>query len=75
MPTANSIAALYSIVPRHSVATQLKIFTPVGTAISKLESMKKVEHHGRIGAENMWCAHTSSERNAIAGRRRRRSNS
>ena len=65
-PTQNSSATRYSIVPRHSVATQLKIFTPVGTAIRKLESMKNASTTVDIGVENMWCAHTSSPRKAMA---------
>ena len=41
-PTQNSSAVLNSIVPRHRVATQLKIFTPVGTAMRNEPSMKKI---------------------------------
>ena len=52
-------------MPRHSVATQLKIFTPVGTAIRKLESMKNASTTVDIGVANMWCAHTSMPRNAM----------
>ena len=65
-PMQNSSGTRYSIVPRHSVAIQLKIFTPVGTAIRKLESMKKASTTVDIGVENMWCAHTSRPRKAIA---------
>ena len=52
-------------MPRHSVATQLKIFTPVGTAIRKLESMKNASTTVLIGVANMWCAHTSMPRKAM----------
>ena len=33
-PSANSIGVVSMSLPRHSVASQLNIFTPVGTAIS-----------------------------------------
>ena len=52
-------------MPRHSVAIQLKIFTPVGTAIMKLESMKNASTTVDIGVENMWCAQTNMPRNAM----------
>jgi hypothetical protein len=57
---------LNSIVPRHSVATQLNIFTPVGTAIRNDASMKKTSTTVGLGVENMWCAHTSRPRKAIS---------
>ena len=65
-PTQNSSGVRYSIVPRHSVAIQLKILTPVGTAITKLDSMKNASTTVDIGVENMWCAHTSRPRKAMA---------
>src|SRR3954462_12089586 len=64
-PTQNSSAVVHSTVPRHSVAIQLKIFTPVGTAIMKLESMKNASTTVDIGVENMWCAHTSIPRKVM----------
>ena len=64
-PAQNSSGTVYSIVPRHSVAIQLKIFTPVGTAITKLESMKKASTTVEVGTVNMWCAHTSRPRKAM----------
>ncbi len=39
-PIANSIGVSNVIEPLHIVATQLKIFTPVGTAISIVAYMK-----------------------------------
>ena len=51
--------------PRHSVAIQLKTLTPVGTAITIDESMKKASTTVEIGVVNMWCAHTSSDRKAM----------
>jgi len=65
-PTAYSSATRNSIVPRHNVAIQLKIFTPVGTAITKLESMKKASTTVALGVANMWCAQTSMPRKAMA---------
>ncbi len=38
---ANSIGVSNVRDPRHMVAVQLKIFTPVGTAISMVLNMKK----------------------------------
>ncbi|MNT44436.1 hypothetical protein D3C72_1809630 [compost metagenome] len=39
-PTANNIGVSNVIEPRHIVATQLKIFTAVGTEISMVAYMK-----------------------------------
>src|SRR6188472_1226370 len=64
-PMQNSSGVVHSTVPRHKVAIQLKIFTPVGTAIKKLESMKNARTTVDIGVENMWCAHTSMPRKAM----------
>ena len=53
--------------PRHSVASQLKILMPVGTAITIEAIMKKAcSEKGGGPTVNMWCAHTSIEKNAIA---------
>ncbi len=38
----NSIGVSKLIAPRHIVATQLKIFTPVGIAISIVANMKNI---------------------------------
>ena len=64
-PTQKSSAVLYSIVPRHSVAIQLKIFTPVGTAMRNEPIMKKIRTNVGLGVANMWCAQTSSPRKAM----------
>ena len=53
-------------MPRQSVASQLKILMPVGTAIANEESMKKASTTVAVGVGNMWCAHTSMLRNVIA---------
>ena len=39
-PTAHSMGVSKVIEPFHMVAIQLKIFTPVGTAINMVEYMK-----------------------------------
>ena len=65
-PAQNSSAVLNSIAPRHSVAIQLKIFTPVGTAIMNELSITKMRIASGIGAVNMWCAHVRKPRKAIA---------
>ena len=65
-PIAQSSGVSKMRLPRHIVATQLKIFTPVGTAITIDEIMKNESRPIGSPAVNMWCAHTSSEKNAIA---------
>ena len=55
-----------TIEPRHRVAIQLKILTPVGTPIRNELSMKKPSTTIGTGEANMWCAHTSVARNAIS---------
>ena len=54
------------IDPRQSVASQLKILMPVGTAIVNDESMKNASTTVGVGVANMWCAQTSALRKAIA---------
>ena len=53
------------IEPRHIVAVQLNIFTPVGTAISIVDSMKNISPASGMPTVNMWCAQTMNDRNAI----------
>ena len=64
-PIAKSIGVSKMRFPRHMVATQLKILMPVGTAITIDEIMKKESSPIGIPTVNMWCAHTSIERNAM----------
>ena len=64
-PIANFIAAVKRICPPHSVAIQLKIFTPVGIAISMVESVKNSCPASGMPTVNMWCAQTMNDRNAI----------
>ncbi len=49
------------MLPRQIVASQLKIFTPVGIAMIIELSMKKMSSPIGRPTANMWCAHTSSE--------------
>ena len=65
-PSAHSIGVSNEMFPRQSVASQLKIFTPVGTAITIDETMKNVS--ARVGSPtaNMWWPQTMNPRNAIA---------
>src|SRR5579863_1594168 len=64
-PAQNNNGVLNSIVPLHSVATQLKIFTPVGTAMKNEASIAKIRTTSGTGVVNMWCTHTRKPRNAI----------
>ena len=59
--------------PRHSVAIQLKILIPVGTAIVNDASMKKASTTVAVGVVNMWCAQTTQaeEGDGHGGRRDR----
>src|SRR4051794_34087133 len=65
-PHAKYRGVFVMICPRHSVASQLKILMPVGTAIANEESMKNARTTVDVGVANMWCAHTSMPRNAMA---------
>ena len=65
-PSANSIGVSKMRLPRHVVASQLKILIPVGTAITIDEIMKNESSPTGSPVVNMWCAQTSSEKNAIA---------
>ncbi len=40
------------------VASQLKIFTPVGTAMNIVDTEKAATDSGPMPEVNMWCAHT-----------------
>src|SRR6185437_7545091 len=62
---AHSIGTSKLKLPRHIVVTQLKIFTPVGTAISMVENMKNTSAPSGRPTVNMWCDHTMNDRNAM----------
>jgi hypothetical protein len=65
-PIANSIGVLNLMAPPHMVPIQLKIFTPVGTAMNIVERAKAEFATGPRPAANMWCAHTPQPMNPIA---------
>ena len=64
-PTAKYSDVVITIEPRHRVAIQLKIFTPVGIPMRNELNMKKPSTTIGTGEANMWCAHTRVARNAI----------
>ncbi len=51
-------------LPRHIVPSQLKNFTPVGTAMSMLMIAKNGSSTAPVA--NMWCAHTVIDSAEIA---------
>ncbi len=63
--TANSMGGSKVIEPFHIVADQLNTFTPVGTAISMVVSMKNSWPASGMPTVNMWCAHTMNDRKPI----------
>src|SRR5262245_29324786 len=63
--SANSIGGSNVSDPFHIVADQLNTFTPVGTAISIVLSMKNISPESGMPTTNMWCAQTMNDRNAI----------
>ena len=71
IPTAKYSEVVITIDPRHKVAIQLKILTPVGIPIRNELSMKNPSTTIGIGEANMWWAHTSVARNAITPSTRR----
>ena len=63
-PRMNSMAGSNVSWPRQIVPTQLKNFTPVGTAIRNVMNEKNGSSTAPV--VNMWCAHTVIDRPAIA---------
>ncbi len=57
------MAVVKTSEPRHSVASQLNIFTPVGIAISAVMNVKNGRNTTPV--VNMWCAHTLNERSPM----------
>jgi hypothetical protein len=69
MPTraaANLAAVVKRIAPPHIVEIQLKIFTPVGMAISIVVSENTESATGPMPTANMWCAHTPKPRKPMS---------
>ena len=65
-PRQNSIGVASRTEPPHTVASQLKIFTPVGMPMSIVESANADVATGPMPVANMWCAHTPQPRKPIA---------
>src|SRR3970040_1920633 len=65
-PSAYSIGVSKWRFPRQSVASQLKIFIPVGTAITIEAIMKKACSEIGRPTVNRWYPHTSREKKPIA---------
>ena len=65
-PTANSIGGSNRIWPIHIVPIQLKILTPVGTAIDSYASMNQMSTGAEKSVANMWWPQTRKPRKAIA---------
>jgi len=62
---ANFIGTVKRTSPAHMVAIQLKIFTPVGIAMSIVISEKIESATAPIPTANMWCAQTPKPRKPI----------
>ena len=65
-PSAKSIGVFIRSDPPQTVPSQLKIFTPVGMAMSIVESPNAVVATGPRPVANMWCAHTPQPRKPMA---------
>ena len=57
-PIAKSIGVVKVSFPPHIVAIQLRIFTPVGTAMNIVDTEKAATDQGPRPEANMWWAHT-----------------
>ena len=66
VPTANSIAVEKLSLPPHIVASQFRIFTPVGTAMNIVAIEKANTEIGPMPDTNMWWAHTPQPMKPIA---------
>ena len=64
--TAKSIAVVKRSRPPHIVASQLRIFTPVGTAMNIVDNEKAATEIGPMPETNMWWAHTPQPMKPIA---------
>jgi hypothetical protein len=64
-PMANHIGVFRLIEPSHIVPIQLKIFTPVGMAMSIVARAKKESPSGPIPTVNMWWLHTPQPMNPM----------
>ena len=65
-PIAHSIGVSKVIEPPHMVAIQLKILTPVGTAMTIVAAVKYIFSSTLMPVVNMWCAQTTKPITPIA---------
>src|SRR5213593_5153516 len=63
---AKSMGVLKRSEQPQMVPSQEKIFTPVGTAMSMVDAMKKIWRASSMPATNMWWTKTPNERKPIA---------
>src|SRR6266571_739705 len=64
-PTANRRGVLRLMLPFHIVASQLKIFTPVGIATIIVMIMNGARTVTEMPVVNMWCAQTRNPTNPM----------
>ena len=64
-PSENRSALVNRMLPPHSVLIQLRIFTPVGTAMSMVAMEKAASATGPMPTENMWWLHTPKPKKPI----------
>src|SRR5258706_7013151 len=65
-PIANFMAVENWMEPPHMVKIQLKIFTPVGMAMSSVVTPNTLSPMAPMPTANMWCAQTPKTRNAMS---------
>src|SRR3954466_13062993 len=65
-PMAKHIDVVNCRLPPHMVASQLTIFTPVGTAMNIVVAENTATEIGPRPEANMWCAHTPQPMKPIA---------
>ena len=65
-PIENSIGVSKVIFPPHMVANQLRIFTPVGTAMNIVDTANAATESGPRPEANMWWAQTPQPMNPMA---------
>ena len=58
-PRQKSIGVVSRSLPRQMVPSQANTLTPVGTAISMVENIKKLRIHCATPLGNMWCTQTT----------------
>ena len=59
-PSDHSVCVLNTRLPPQRVASQLKIFTPVGIATAIVVIMNAARHAGLIPLVSIWCPQTTN---------------